>query len=82
MTDPTFPRSGLEAAAEFYANRKPTPIPMSQDRIDQCALSMEYVMDAAESDLAQPWKTRAERILKQSHGFDGPPPVRCEACEG
>jgi hypothetical protein len=82
-TEPAMPKSGLQSAAEFYANRQPVAIPMSQHRIDQCALSMEYVMDAAESStLPEQLVTRAKRILSQSHGFDGPPPVRCEACEG
>jgi hypothetical protein len=77
----TEPKSGLQSAQEIYANRQPVAIPMSQARIDQCALSMEYVMDAAENaTLPEQLVTRAKRIL--SHGFDGPPPVRCEACEG
>jgi hypothetical protein len=65
----TEPKSGLQSAADYYANRQPVAIPMSQARIDQCALSMEYVMDAAESSKLDPAGAACD--ASQAHPVSG-----------
>jgi hypothetical protein len=39
---------------------------MTPDRANMYCLLAEFALDAAESDLPEPWRTRAARILKLS----------------